>query len=45
MQVVIFGNIKNKSSWRDNNHAFFYTIYDNRFIVVYHLSDNFSPSL
>ena len=45
MQVVIFGNIKNKSSWRDNNHAFFIPFYDNRFIVVYHLSDNFSHSL
>ncbi len=45
MQVVIFGNIKNKSSWRDNYHAFFIPFYDNRFIVVYHLSDNFSHSL
>nr|DAI21147.1 MAG TPA: hypothetical protein [Caudoviricetes sp.]DAI57396.1 MAG TPA: hypothetical protein [Caudoviricetes sp.]DAX18049.1 MAG TPA: hypothetical protein [Caudoviricetes sp.] len=24
---------------------FFIPFYDNRFIVVYHLSDNFSPSL
>lgn len=43
MQVVIFGNIKNKSSWRDNNHAFFISFYDNRFIVVYPIF-NYFPS-
>ena len=41
MQVVIFGNIKNKSSWRDNNHAFFISFYDNRFIVVYPIFNYF----
>nr|DAO66224.1 MAG TPA: hypothetical protein [Caudoviricetes sp.] len=33
------------SLWRGSGHAFFISFYDNRFIVVYHLSDNFSPSL